>query len=140
MVHISSLRLKINIHPARKAQLVLLLTKKVTVPTEYSNFADVFLEKLANVLPERIGAKEYAIKLEEDKQPPYKYIYSLGPVELKTFKTHIKTNLVNGFIRISKSPAGASILFVCKSDVSLCLCDNYQRLNNLQSRIGIYYH
>ena len=41
---------------------------------------------------------KYAIKLEEDKQPSFRSIYNLGPVELKTLKTYIKTNLANGLI------------------------------------------
>ena len=55
VLHLSFLGSRINIYLVRKAQLALLLTTKVTVPTEYLNFADVFLEKSANVLPERIG-------------------------------------------------------------------------------------
>ena len=101
------------------------------MPTEYSDFADLFSEKSENVLSERIGANEHAIKLEEGKQPPYGPIYSLGPVELETLKTYIETNLANGFIRASKSPAGAPILFVCKPDGSLRLCVDYRGLNNL---------
>ena len=88
-----------TIYLAREAQLALLLAEKVTVPTEYLDFADVFLEKLANVLPERTKANKHAIELVEDKQPPYRPIYSLRPVELETLKTYIKTNLLNGFIR-----------------------------------------
>ena len=87
-----------TIHPARKAQLALLLAKEVTMPTEYLDFADVFSAKSANVLQERTGANEHAIKLEEGKQPSYRPIYNLGPVELKTLKTYIQTNLSNGFI------------------------------------------
>ena len=41
---------------------------------------------------------EHAIKLEEGKQPPFGPIYSLGPVELDTLKTYIKTNLAKGVI------------------------------------------
>ena len=111
--------------------MALLFAEQVTIPTEYSDFADVFLKKSANVLPERTGANEHAIELEEGKQPPYGPIYSLGPVELETLKTYIETNLANGFIRASKSPAGAPILFVRKPDGSLCLCVNYRGLNNL---------
>ena len=107
------------------------MAKKVTVPTEYLDFADVFLEKSANVLPERTGANEHLIELEKGKQLPYGPIHSLGPVELETFKTSIKTNLANGFIWVSKSPAGAPILFVRKFNDSFRLCVNYQRLNNL---------
>ena len=130
-MHISFLGLKISIHLARKAQLALLLTKKVTVPTEYSDFADVFLEKSANVLPEGTKANEHVIKLEEGKQPSYGPIYSLGPVEFATFKIYIKTNLANGFIRALKLLASTLILFVRKPSGSLRLCVNYQRLNNL---------
>ena len=54
---------------------------------------------------------EHAIKLEEDKQPSFRPIYNLGLVELETLKTYIKTNLANGFIQPSKSPAKAPILF-----------------------------
>ena len=67
---------------------------------------------------------KHAIELEEGKQPPFRPIYSLGPVELETLKTYIKTNLVNGFIRPSKCPAGAPILFNKKLDGSLHLCVN----------------
>ena len=67
VVHVSSLGSKMTIHLARKAQLALLLAEEVTVPTKYSDFADVFLEKSANVLPERTKANKHAIKLEEGK-------------------------------------------------------------------------
>ena len=67
----------------------------------------------------------YAIDLEEGKQPPYGPIYSLGPVELKTLKTYIETNLANGFIFPSKSPARAFILFDKKPNGSFRLYVNY---------------
>ena len=67
VVYVSSLGSRMNIHSARKARLALLLTKKVTVPTEYLNFADVFLKNPAKVFPERTKGNEYAIKLEEGK-------------------------------------------------------------------------
>ena len=74
---------------------------------------------------------EHAIELEEGKQPPFGPIYSLGPVELETLKTYIETNLANGFIRSSKSPVGALILFDRKPDRSLRLCVDYRGLNNI---------
>ena len=84
------------------------------MPTKYLDFADIVSEMSANVLPERTGANEYAIELEEGKQSPYRPIYSLEPVELETFKTYIKINLSNGFIRVLKLPADALILFIRK--------------------------
>ena len=73
----------------------------------------------------------YAIKLEKDKQPFFSPIYSLGLIKLKTLKTYIKTNLINGFICPSKSPIKAIILFDQKPDRSFSFCVNYWDLNNL---------
>ena len=98
-MHVRSLESKMSIHPAREAQLALLLTKKITAPVEYSDFANVFLAKSANILLEQPGANKHAIELEEGKQPPYGPIYSLGLVELKILKTYIEINLANSFIR-----------------------------------------
>ena len=131
VVHVSSLGSKMTIHPAKEAQLALLLAKKVTILVKYSDFANVFSEELANILRKQTGVNKHAIKLEGGKQLPYGHIYSLRPVELKTFKIYIETNLANGFIRALKSLAGAPILFVRKSNSSLCLCVNYQGLKNL---------
>ena len=131
VVHVSSLGSKMTIHLAREAQLALLLAKEVIVPVEYSDLADVFSKKSANVIPELTKANEHAIELEESKKPPYGPIYSLGPAELETFKIYIETNLANSFIRASKSPAVAPILFIRKPDDSLRLCVNYRGLNNL---------
>ena len=89
------------------------------VPAEYSDFADIFSPDLASELPEHTGINDHAIELVDGcQQPPYNPIYSLRPVEMEILKAYIKTNLANGFIRPSKSPAGASILFDRKSDGS----------------------
>ena len=81
-------------------------------------------------LPKNTGINKHAIELYNGKQPLYRPIYSLEPIELETLKTYIKTHLKTGFIWPSKSPAGASILFNKKPDSSLRLCINYQGLNN----------
>ena len=96
-----------------------------SIPTEYSDFADVFSPELASELPEHTEINDHAIELVDDRQPLYEPIYSLGPVELETLKTYIETNLKNGFIRPSKSPAGAPILFDKKPDGSFRLCVDY---------------
>ena len=84
----------------------------------------MFLQKLANVLLEQTGVNEYPIKVEEGKQPPYKPIYSLEPLQLEALKTYIKINLVNGFIRALKELLGALILLVRKPNGSFRLCVN----------------
>ena len=128
VVHVTSLS-TMAIHPSREAQIALLVAEEVKIPTEYSDFSDVFSEEKASILPEATELNQHAIELQEGQQPPYGPIYSLGPVELKTLKTYIKTKLANGFIWPSKSPAGALILFVGKPDASLRLCVDYQGLN-----------
>ena len=120
-----------TIYLAREAQIALLFVKKVPVSEKYSDFADVFSKELAKVLLKDTKVNEHTIELQEDKQPPYGPIYSLGLVELETFKTYIERNLANSFIRPSKSPAWAPIFFVQKLNGSLYLCIDYQRLNNL---------
>ena len=105
--------------------------KEVTIPDKYLDFVNVFSEEKALVLPECTNINEHAIELENGKQPSYGSIYSLGLVELETLKTYIKTHLKTRFIRPSKSPTGALILFDKKSNSSLCLCVNYRDFNNL---------
>jgi len=46
-------------------------------------------------------------------------------------KKYIKENLAKGFIRKSKSPAGAPVLFVKKKDGTLRLCIDYRKLNEM---------
>ncbi len=120
-------------YPSKKAQIAHLKADKAPtkVSSEYADFADVFLPKLASELPEHMGIYDHAIKLVDDRQPLYGPIYSLGPVELETLKAYIENNLANSFIRPSKSPARASILFDKKPDGSQRLSVDYQGLNNL---------
>ena len=109
------------------------------VPAEYSDYSNVFSAENAAKFPENTRMNEHATKLEEDKQPSFGPIYGLGPVELETLKTYIETNLANGFIQPSKSPAGASILFDRKPDRSLRLCVNYRGLNNITIKSNIHW-
>ena len=90
MLHVSSLRLTITMHLVRKVQLALLLAKKVTVPTRYLDFADVFSEKSANVFPEQTKANEHVIKVEKGKQLSYRPIYSLGRLSLRFSRSTLR--------------------------------------------------
>ena len=130
-MYIRSLRLKITIDLAWKAQIKLLLVKRINVAVEYTDFANGFSKKLSDVLSKQTDINKYAIKLLDCKQLSYGPIYSLGLVKLETFKTYIKINLANGFIQLSKSLASTLISFVQKANNSLSLCVNYQGLNNL---------
>ena len=110
-----------------EAQIGALLSNKAPakVLIEYFDYSNVFSAEYVAELLENIKMNEYAIKLKEDKQPSFGLIYSLGPVKLKTLKTYIETNLVNGFIQLFKSLARASILFDRKLNRSLRLYIDY---------------
>ena len=126
-------REEMPVHSKKQIQVGALLFDEalIEVPAEYSDYSNIFLAENAVELLENTEINEHAIKLEEGKQPPFGLIYSLEPVELETLKTYIKINLVNGFIRSFKSPAGAPILFDRKPDKSLHLCVDYWGLNNI---------
>ena len=55
----------IAIHLARKAQITLLVAKKVKILTKYSDFSDVFLEEKALILLKATKLNQHAIKLQE---------------------------------------------------------------------------
>lgn len=103
----------------------------ITVSIEYSDFKDIFSKKSTVVLSEYTEINTHVIDLEKGKQLFYGLIYSLEPIELKTLKIYIKTNLTNGFISLSESLASAPILFNKKLNRSFWLCVHYQDLNNI---------
>ena len=118
-------------HSKRQAQIkaqvrTRLFNKSSTeVLAEYSNYSNIFSVEYTVELLENTGINKYAIKLEKSKQSSFGPIYSLELVELETLKTYIKTNLANGFIRPSKSPARAFIFFDRKPNKNLRFCVDY---------------
>ena len=101
VIHVTFL-LTMAIHPAKKAQIALLIVEEMKIPTNYLDFSDVFSKKKASILLEITELNQHAIELQKSQQPLYRPIYNLGPVELETLKTYIKTNVTNGFIWLSK--------------------------------------
>ena len=66
VVYVTSLSFNsILIHPAREAQIALLIAKEVKIPTKYSDFSDIFSEKNTLVLPEITNLNQHAIKLQK---------------------------------------------------------------------------
>ena len=126
-------REEILVHSESQAQIgALLFNKALTkVLVEYSDYSNIFSVKNAAELSENNRMNEYAIELEDVKQPLFRPIYSLGPVELKTLKIYIESNLANCFIRLSMFPTGALIFFDQKQDGSLCFCIDYWSINNM---------
>lgn len=102
IVYMTYLGAEISIYLACKAQIVLLVAKKVMILIEYLGSADIFLQKLPAELSKVFDINKHSINAAPDKYSPYGKIYSLRLVELKTLKIFIKTNLANRFIRSSK--------------------------------------
>ncbi len=135
VVHVVALSVDLadEVHPSKRAQIAHLKADETSteVPRKYTDFTDVFSSKLAIELSEHTGINDHAIKLVNDQQPLYDPIYSLGPVELEILKAYIENDLASTFIRPSKSPAGAPILFEKNPDNSLRLYVDYRGFNNL---------
>jgi hypothetical protein len=100
------------------------------IPDCYRDYADVFSKAKADVLPPH-RPYDHAIELEPGSTIPFGPIYRLSEVELGALRDFIEEFTAKGFIRPSKSPAGAPILFVKKKDGSLRLCVDYRGLNKV---------
>jgi len=98
--------------------------------TVYSDYSDVFSADEAGVLVEN-SEHDHAIETEEGKTPPHLPIYNLSQKELKVLCEYLDSTLLKGWIRESKSPASAPILFVPKADGSMRLYVNYRGLNRI---------
>ena len=101
-----------------------------TLPEQYKPYQDVFEKKNADILPQH-RPYDCTIDIKDGAQVPFGPIYNLSQNELATLKEYIDENLAKGFIRHSKSPAGAPILFVKKKDGFLRMCVDYQGLNKV---------
>lgn len=86
------------IYLAKKAQIILLITKKVKILDKHLDFLVIFSKKKALILLELSNLNQYFIKLHKNKKPPYGLVYSLDLVKVKVLKTYIETNLANCFI------------------------------------------
>jgi hypothetical protein len=100
------------------------------IPEDYHDFADVFNKQKANKLAEH-RPYDLRINIDDGSVPPIGPIYSLSAIELQALREFIDENLAIGFIRPSRSPCGAPVLFVKKKDGSLRLCVDYRGLNKL---------
>ncbi|KAI5448775.1 hypothetical protein NCC49_006605 [Naganishia albida] len=99
-----------------------------SIPPEFTEFADVFSKKNADILPEHTKY-DHHIDIEPGKTPSFGRLYNLCETELAAVEKYIRENLSRGFIRASTSPAGAPVLFVKKKDGTLRLCVDYRKLN-----------
>lgn len=94
------------------------------------DYADVFPDDLPPGLPPERDI-DHRIDLENGASPPFRPIYRLSYRELNELKKQIDDLLKRGYIRPSKSPFGAPILFVSKKDGTLRMCIDYRALNKI---------
>ncbi|KAI0991779.1 hypothetical protein K3495_g16408, partial [Podosphaera aphanis] len=106
---------------------------KKFLPSQYQDFLDVFDKKRAEILPPH-RPWDHSIDLQPGKQPPAARPYSMNLNELKALRTYLDKELSKGFIRVSRSPAAAPVLFVKKSNGDLRFCIDYRGLNAMTIR------
>ena len=93
-------------------------------------FSTVLADELPAGLPPDRGVG-HTIPLEEGAKPPCRSSRRLSPLEHTEVEAHMKKLLLNGHIEPSKSPFGATILFVQKKDGSLRMCLDCRALNKI---------
>ncbi|XP_015941749.1 uncharacterized protein LOC107467224 [Arachis duranensis] len=91
---------------------------------------DVMPPELPKQLPPRRKV-DHKIELETGAKLPASTPYRMAPPELEELKKQLKDLLDVGFIRPSKAPYGAPVLFQKKHDGSLRLCIDYRALNKV---------
>ena len=84
LISFRSTLLNVNIFQRPQISDLIVEEAATKVPTEYSDFIDVFFPDLASELLKYTGINDHTIELVDGQQPLYKLIYSLGPVELET--------------------------------------------------------
>ena len=99
------------------------ISKSVTLPSEYADYADVFNKGKADRLPPH---RSFDLKITLDgPQPPPSHLYSMSASEQESLRAFLDENIANGIIHPSTSPLGALVLFVKKKDGSLRLCVDF---------------
>lgn len=103
------------------------------VPTEVFELLTKYVDLMPDELPKKLPPRrevDHNIELEPGKQPPAKAPYRLSGPELEELKRQLKELTDAGFIRPSRSPNGAPVLFQQKKDSNeLQMCCDYRALN-----------
>lgn len=103
------------------------------IPEEYKDLAEAFSEEASNELPEH-GPADMRIDFKEGQEPRNTGLRPMSPVELEELRRYLEENLGKGWIRRSKSPVSAPIVFAKKKDGTIRFCVDYRNLNNVTIR------
>ena len=104
------------------------------VPAEVEQILEEFADTMPSELPKQLPPKrevDYRIELIPNTEPPARAPYRMAPPELEELRRQLKELLDAGYIRPSKAPYGAPVLFQKKHDGSLRMCIDYRALNKL---------
>ncbi|KAJ7943087.1 Retrotransposon protein, putative, Ty3-gypsy subclass [Quillaja saponaria] len=104
-----------------------------TIQGVLKEYEGVMPDKLPQTLPPRRGI-DHEIELVPGIKPPAKAPYRMAPPELAELRKQLNELLESGFIRPSKAPFGAPVLFQKKQDGSLRMCVDYRALNKITVR------
>jgi len=92
-------------------------------------FNDLFPNDLTELPPKR--NIDHEIKIIENTTPPSQQPFRMSQPELAELKHQLEILLEKGFIRPSKSPYAAPVLFAKKKDGTLRMCVDYRALNKI---------
>jgi len=98
------------------------------VPKPYQEFWDVFTKESFDKLPDQ-QQWDHTIELVPDACNFSTKVYPLAPVEQKQLDEFLNENLKSQHICPSKSPMASPVFFIKKKDGSLCLVQDYRKLN-----------
>jgi len=93
-------------------------------------FEDVMSPQLLKKLPPR-RAIDHRIELVPGTKPSSQAPYRMLPMELAKLRKQLEELIDAGFVRPSKAPYGALVLFQNKADGSLRMCMDYRALNKV---------
>ncbi len=93
-------------------------------------FSNVMLEELPNKLSPKKRI-DHVIKVILGVAPPAKAPYKMSHEALNELKVQLEELLAKGYIKPSKSPYGAFVLFVYKKNGTLRVCVDYGALNKV---------
>ena len=104
------------------------------LPRHYTEFIDVFDPIKANTLPPHRPGIDQEIQIEKDetgndRTVPWGPLYNMSRQELLVLRQELNGLLDKDLIQVSKSPAGAPVLFARKPGGGLRLCIDYRGLN-----------
>lgn len=98
------------------------------LPRHYHHHLPAFDRENADLLPPHRDC-DHKIELKPGTTPPYGPLYNMSVEELQVLRKYLKEQLGKGWIRTSKSPAAAPVLFAKKPGGGLRFCVDYRALN-----------